>query len=83
MQSCELCQDLWRKYGIATKIHVQLDNKLRFAALQDDHGLVQSLTMETEGAEQIRTDLREAIRKHEKSHSLAATQKQRATDSPK
>jgi len=64
---------LWRTYGVATKIHVELDNKLRFAALQGDHGLIQSLTVETEGAEQIRANLREAIREHEKSHSLAAT----------
>jgi hypothetical protein len=70
-----MCQNLWRKYGIATTIHVQLENKLRFAALQGDHGLVQSLTVETEGAKQIRANLREAIREHEKSHSLAATQK--------
>lgn len=73
MHSCEHCQSLWRTYGVATKIHVELDNKLRFAALQGDHGLIQSLTVETEGAEQIRANLREAIREHEKSHSLAAT----------
>jgi hypothetical protein len=54
------------------KIHVQLENKLRFAALQDDAGIIESLTRETEGAEEIRNDLREEISRHERSHSLAA-----------
>jgi hypothetical protein len=32
--SCEQCRELWRQYAVATRIHVQLDNKLRSAALQ-------------------------------------------------
>ena len=65
---CEQCRDLWRQYSIATTIHVQLDNKLRFAALQNDHKLIESLTRETEGAEEIRAGLRELIRDHEEAH---------------
>jgi hypothetical protein len=70
---CEECREVWRKYSIATAIHVQLDNKLRFAALQNDFALIETLTRETEGAEKTRNELRGSIRKHEDSHwSLAA-----------
>jgi len=41
---CEDCRDLWRQYSIATTIYVQLDSKLRFAALQNHHYLIESLT---------------------------------------
>jgi hypothetical protein len=53
-------------------IYVQLDNKLRFAALQDDTAQIESLTRETEGAEAIRSDLRQAIRDHEGAHRACA-----------
>ena len=68
MHACDLCRDLWRRYGIAAKIHVQLENKLRFAALQDDFEIIESLTRETEGAERNRSGLREEISQHERSH---------------
>jgi hypothetical protein len=69
---CKKCQDLWRQYGWATTIHIQLDNKLRLAALQNDLGLIESLTRETEGAEKVRLDFRESIREHEETHRQAA-----------
>ena len=72
MHQCTQCKDLWRRYGIATKIHVQLENRLRFAALQDDFGIIESLTKETEGAERNRSGLREEISHHERSHYLTA-----------
>ena len=68
MHSCEHCQSLWRTYGVATKIHVELDNKLRFAALQSDLDEIEALTRQTEAAERVRLELRRSIRKHEGSH---------------
>jgi hypothetical protein len=41
-----------------------------FAALQNDLDLIETLTMETEGAEKTRMELRESIRKHEESHKI-------------
>ena len=76
---CEKCTELWRQYGFATMIHVQLDNKLRFAALQNDLDLIESLTRETEGAEKVRVGLRESIREHEALHRTAT---QTAHDRP-
>ena len=70
MHSCTQCRDLWRRYGIATKIHVQLENKLRFAALQND--LIETLTRETEGAGKLRAELREEIDRNERPHYRAA-----------
>ena len=65
---CEECRELWRQYSLATAIHIQLDNKLRFAGLQNDLDLIETHTRETEGAEKTRSELRESIRKHEESH---------------
>jgi hypothetical protein len=65
---CQECVRLWREYGLATTAHVRLDNKLRFAALQDDHSLIQSLTLELEALGEIRDIAREAIRRHEGTH---------------
>lgn len=67
MHACATCQDLWRRYAVAMKIHIQLENKLRMAALQD--GMIESLARETEGADKILTDLRDEISEHERSHS--------------
>lgn len=53
-------------------IYVQLDNKVRFAALQNDPALIESLTREAEEAETIRSDLRQAIRDHENTHGAFA-----------
>jgi hypothetical protein len=69
---CEKCVRLWRDYGTATAMHVRLDNKLRFAALQDDHVLIESLTLETEAAERNRNNIRESIRLHEWTHDNAS-----------
>jgi hypothetical protein len=66
--TCQECADLWREYAHATMLHIQLDNKLRFAALQNDLDLIETLTRETEDAEKTRRELRESIRQHEKSH---------------
>jgi hypothetical protein len=69
--ACEECKELWRKYGLATTVHVQLENKLRLAALQGDTDRIESLTLETEGAEKIRGGLRQAIYQHERSHRFS------------
>jgi hypothetical protein len=66
--SCKECHELWRQYSLATVTHIQLADRLRFAALQNDLDLIETLTVETEGAEKTRTELRESIRQHEKSH---------------
>jgi hypothetical protein len=65
---CQECVRLWREYGTATTAHVRLDNKLRFAALQDDHPLIHSLTLELEALGEIRHAARDAIRRHEGTH---------------
>jgi hypothetical protein len=67
---CEECRDLWRQYSLATVTHIQLDSKLRFAALQNDLDLIETLTRETEGAEKTRRVLRESIHQHEESHKI-------------
>ena len=70
---CNECVRLWREYGTATTAHIRLDNKLRFAALQDDHVHIKSLTLETETAERNRTNIRESIRLHEWTHTANAS----------
>lgn len=74
---CEECKQLWRKYGLATMIHIELDSKLRSAAIQKNAEPIESLTRETEGAEKNRTELLQLIRAHEASHldSRAAKRK--------
>jgi hypothetical protein len=66
--SCKECNDLWRQYSVATATHLQLDSKLRLAALQNALDLIKTLTVETEGAEKTRSELRESIRQHQASH---------------
>jgi hypothetical protein len=65
---CQECQELWLQYGLATTVHVQLENKLRLMALQSDTDRIRSLTLETEFAEELRSRLRRAINEHEQSH---------------
>ena len=67
---CEECRDVWRQYGTATTIHIQLDNKLRFAAHQSDLDEIEALTRQTETAEKVRLERRESIRKHEDWHGI-------------
>jgi hypothetical protein len=69
---CEECRDLWRQYSVATATHIQLENKLRLAALHNELSLIETLTVETEGAEKSRGKLRELIHQHEDSHSITA-----------
>ena len=69
---CDECSELWRQYSVATATHVRLEHKLRLAALHNELNLIQTLTVETEGAEKIRNTLRELIHKHEASHSISA-----------
>ena len=69
---CEECRELWRQYSLATAIHIQLDNKLRFAALKNQCELIETLTRETEGAERTRSELRQSIDKHEAAHKISA-----------
>jgi hypothetical protein len=45
---------------------------LRFAALQDDHTLIQSLTVELEATGEIRASIRNVIRRHEGTHIVRA-----------
>src|SRR5215472_7458371 len=54
---CEECSELWRQYALVTVIHVQLDNKLRLAALQNGLDLIETFTREAEGAERVRLEL--------------------------
>jgi hypothetical protein len=49
-----------------------LDNKLRLAALQEDLLLIQCLTLELEVLTEIRTSIRDAIRRHEGTHVASA-----------
>jgi len=67
---CKECRELWRQYSLATVTHIQLDSKLRFAALQNDLDLIETLTRETEGAEKTRRELRQSIHQHEESHKI-------------
>jgi hypothetical protein len=71
---CPECEQLWHQYATATTIHVQLENKLRFAALQNDPDQIETLTRQTETAEKVRMELRESIRKHEGSHESGPVQ---------
>jgi len=72
IRDCGECVRLWRECATATMAYVRLDNKFRFAALQDDHPLIQSLTRELEVLGEIRSAAREAIRRHEGTHVLSA-----------
>jgi len=65
---CHECMRLWQEYGEATAAYIKLENKLRFSALQQDHPLIQSLTLELEAAGKVRRAAREAIRGHERTH---------------
>jgi hypothetical protein len=65
---CFECLRLWRDLGFATSNHIRLDNKRRFAALQDDHPLFASLTLQVEAADEVCNAIRDAIRKHEWFH---------------
>jgi hypothetical protein len=69
--SCKECNDLWRQYSVATATHIQLDTKLRLAALQNALDMIETLTREAEGAEKTRRELRESIRQHDESHKIA------------
>jgi len=71
LHECKECLRLWREYGEATSEAVRLESKLRFAALQGDHHLIQSLTQDVEQAGEKRRAAREAIRIHEGTHSPA------------
>ena len=73
IDSCGECRRLWREYAEATTAHVQLDNKLRLAALTGDCTTVQVLAPQTEKAQDTRILLREIIRAHDfHSHGEAA-----------
>jgi hypothetical protein len=67
-QDCAECEELWKRYGIATSAHIQRESRLRLAALQEDHSQIEALTRETERAEKTRRELRESILRHEESH---------------
>jgi hypothetical protein len=71
-QECKECERLWKEYGEAMAAYIKLDNKLRFSALQDDHPLIRSLTLEVEQADKVRRAAREAIHRHERTHVASA-----------
>jgi hypothetical protein len=72
-QDCSECQRLWDEYGSAIRAHVQIDNKLRIAALRHHGEEIKVLTPRYEDAEAARNRLREAIKRHEESaHGQAA-----------
>jgi hypothetical protein len=62
---CDECRRLWREYATATTAHIQLDNKLKLAALTGDNAKVRVLTPQTEKAENTRKVLRGTIRAHD------------------
>jgi len=64
----EECQELWRKYDLATTVHVELDSNRRLAAIQKNVDLIESLTREAKGAEKNHAELSQLIREHEASH---------------
>ena len=68
--TCEECHRLWQEYARATTEDISLDNKLRLAALNHDHDVIQALTHQVERAEEGREWAREAIRKHEATHAI-------------
>jgi len=70
---CDECGELWRQYSVATATYIQIENRLRLAALQNELDLIETLTVEIEGAEKNRHELRELIHKHEATHSISAT----------
>jgi hypothetical protein len=64
-EQCDECRNLWRDYAAATSSHIQLDNKLKLAALTGDNAKMGVLTPLTEEAEATRKLLRETIRTHD------------------
>jgi hypothetical protein len=69
---CDECRELWRQYSVATATHIQIENKLRLAGLQNELNLIETLTVETEGAEKTRNRLRKLVHKHEAAHNISA-----------
>jgi hypothetical protein len=58
------CIKLWRAYSAATTEHIQLDDKLRLAALKHDLEQIVPLNIQVEAAERARTGARDTIRAH-------------------
>jgi hypothetical protein len=68
VRDCRECVRLWREYSTATAAHVKLAAALRFATLQDNLALIESLRLELEALNEIRTAMRDAISHHEGTH---------------
>jgi hypothetical protein len=66
--NCDECQRLWQEYAQATTGHLKLDNRLKLAALKNEHEKIPALTDQTERAGELRASFREAIQKHELAH---------------
>jgi hypothetical protein len=62
---CDKCRRLWKEYAAATMAHIQLDNRLKLAALTGDKAIKRVLTPLTEKAEATRKVFRETIRTHD------------------
>ena len=71
IRDCQECVRLWTEYSTATAAHVKLAAALRFA-LQDKLPVIESLKLELEALNEIRTAMRDAIWRHRGTHSGSA-----------
>jgi hypothetical protein len=69
VRDCRKCVSLWREYTTATAAHVKLTAALRFATIQDNLALIESLKLELEALNEIRAAMRDAISRHEGTHT--------------
>jgi len=68
IRDCQECIRLWREYSATTAAHVKLAAALRFA-LQDKLPVIESLKLELEALDEIRTVMRDAIWMHRGTHA--------------
>jgi len=63
-QNCPECQRLWQAYALAIRSHIRLEYKLRDGALEGDLNQIQDIAQEVDQADLVRSNFREAIRRH-------------------
>ena len=68
---CEECERLWNEYRTTTAARVKLAAALRFA-LQGKLPVTESLKLELEALDEIRTAMRDAIWRHRGTHAVGA-----------
>ena len=67
VRDCQECVRLWTEYRTTIAAHVKLAAALRFA-LQDKLPVIESLKLELEALDEIRTVMRDAIWRHRGTH---------------